>query len=279
MEKEKVLKEIQSNIRAGKTDLASIQIQEMANNFSDDPFTLLTCASLLKVIGDEKGAKKIVDSIVGKIRNENRLEVSKGLRGMGYPAEAEKILYDAVGGDDVLREIMLVSFDLRKYAECAASYGKLSTPTIDDTAVMIDSVSASGDHNRAVKLAKELLAEAPDDLNVQKCYCSAMISAGMSKEAGKFVKDNLKKNKNSSDANALASYFLWIEGKSKSAGAYASKAIKADPENTMAMEILAYCLIEKKKLQEAKIVAGAINEKRPGDPAVVRILDACRNAD
>ncbi|AIZ56571.1 hypothetical protein Mpt1_c06860 [Candidatus Methanoplasma termitum] len=279
MEKEKVLKEIQSSIRAGKTDLASIQIREMANNFSDDPFTLLTCASLLKVIGDEKGAKKIVDGIVGNIKDENRLEVSKGLRGIGYPAEAEKLLADVLGGDDMFREIMLVSFDLGKYSECTASYGKLSTPTIDDTAMMIDSVSASGDHNRAVKLAKELLAEAPDDLNVQKCYCSAMISAGMSKEAGKFVKDNLKKNKSSSDADALASYFLWIEGKSKSAGAYASKAIKADPENTMAMEILAYCLVEKKKLQEAKIVAGAINEKRPGDPAVVRILDACRNAD
>jgi predicted Zn-dependent protease len=263
MEKEKVLKEIQSNIGAGKTDLASIQIQEMTNAFSDDPFTLLTCASLLKVIGDEKGSRKTVDGIVNRIRDENRLEVAKGLRGMGYPSEAEKLLADAADSEDAFRERMMTSFDLGKYDVCIASYEKLSDPTIDDTAVMIDSVSKGGDREKAVRLAEELLTEAPDDLTVQKCYCAAMISAGMSKEAGKYVKDNLKKNKDSSDADALASYLLWVEGKSKSAGAYASKAIRADPENTMAMEILAYCLIEKKKLQEAKIVAGAINEKRP----------------
>ena len=279
MEKEKVLKEIQSNIGAGKTDLASQQIQEMANNFSDEPFTLLTCASLLKVIGDEKGAKDVVDSIVSKIRDKNRLEVAKGLRGIGFLEDAERLLNGAEGSDGTFREMMIVSFDLGKYAESITSYEKLANPTIDDTAVMIGSISASGDHECAVKLAKELLEEAPDDLNIQKCYCSTMISAGMSKEAGRFVKDNLRKNKNSSDADALASYLLWVEGKTKSAGAYASKAIKADPENTMAMEILAYCLIEEKKLKEAKIIAGAINEKRPGDPAVVRILDACRNAD
>jgi hypothetical protein len=45
-----------------------------------------------------------------------------------------------------------------------------------------------------------------------------------------------------------------------------------------ALETLAYCLIEKGRIVEAKMCAGAINEKRPGDPAVIKILDACRIA-
>jgi hypothetical protein len=87
----------------------------------------------------------------------------------------------------------------------------------------------------------------------------------------------LKKDE-SPNADALASFYFWIEGRSTSAGAFASKAVKADPGNILAMEILAYCLIEKGKTQEAKIVAGAINEKDPGNQAVVRILDMSKSS-
>ena len=278
MEKEKALKEIQSNIKNGNTRLASAQISELAEGFSDDPFTLLTCASLLKVIEDDDGAVKIAGKIAGKIRDEDRLEAAKGLRRIGFPEEAEKILFSAPDGDGVIREKMRIYYDLRKYADSSGIYEKLEDPTLDDTGVMIMSVSAGKEHGRAVKLAEELLAEAPDDLNVQKCYCAVLSAAGRPKEAGKFVKDNLKKNRSQSDADALASYYLWIEGKTASAGAYASKAVKADPENTLAMEVLAYSLAEKKKIREAKIVAGAINEKEPGNPAVVRILEMCKGA-
>ena len=278
MDKEKVLKEIQSNIGTGNVAMASVQIFDLADHFPDDPFTLLMCASLLKAIEDEKGALNIAERIKKNIADENRLEAAKGLRRVGFPAEAEKILSGAAESDDVIRERMLVFFDLRKYAESSKEYEKLAEPTLDDTAVMIQSVSSCKEHDRAVKLAVDLLAGSPNDLNVQKCYCSVLAAAGMTKEAGKFVKDNLKKNKSESNADALAAYYLWIEGKTSSAGAYASKAVKADPSNTLAMEILGYTLAEKGKIKEAKIVAGAINEKEPGNPAVVRILDMCKRS-
>ncbi|MDR0509222.1 MAG: hypothetical protein LBG63_05325 [Candidatus Methanoplasma sp.] len=277
MDKEKTLKEIQSNITNGNMLLASGQISELANQFSDDPFTLLTCASLLKVIEDENGAADIAKRIQNKVDDANRLETAKGLRSIGFPAEAERVLSHAAESDDVLREKMRIFFDLRKYKESSGSYEKLASPTLEDTAVMVRSVSAGKEHDKAVKLAEELLAEAPDNLDAKMCYCAALSAAGRSKEAGKFIKDNLKKNKSQPDADALASYYLWIEGKTVSAGAYASKAVKEDPDNILGMEILAYCLVEKKKIREAKIVAGAINEKAPGNPAVVRILDMCRN--
>ena len=277
MDKEKVLKEIQSNIRSGDIRLASGQISELAGQFRDDPFTLLTCASLLKVIGDEKGAEDIAGRICGTVRDKDGLEAAKGLRRIGFPHEAEMILSAAAESEEVIREKMYVLFDMGKYAESAKMYGSLANPTLNDTAKMIGSVSACREHDRAVLMAKELLAEAPDDPEVQRCFCAALSAAGRSKEAGKFVRDNQKKNR-SPDADALAAYYLWIEGKTASAGAYASKAVKADPGNTMAMEILAYCLAEKGKLQDARTVAGAINEEDPGNPAVIRILDACRGA-
>ncbi|MDR2698616.1 MAG: tetratricopeptide repeat protein [Candidatus Methanoplasma sp.] len=275
MDKEKALKEIQSNIKAGNADLASQQILMMADHFSDDPFTLLTCVSLLKVIEDGDSAHTLAAAISGKVRDGDRVEVAKGLRGVGFPVEAEKVLSPADGGEAV-RERMRTLFDLARYAEVSAAYGQLAEPTLEDTAVMIASVSHCKEHGRAVKLAEELLAEAPDVLSVQRCYCSALYAAGRPKEAERFVKDNLKKNKSSPDADTLASFCLWIEGKTASAGAYASKAVKADPDNTAAMEILAYCLIEKKKFKEAKIIAGAINEKEPGNPAAFKILEMCR---
>ena len=278
MDKEKALKEIQSNIGSGNIPLASGQISELADQFPDDPFTLLTCASLLKVIEDDENALKIARRIPNGIKHENMLEAAKGLRRIGFPAEAEKILSDANESEEVSRERMHAYFDLRKYAESIRSYEQLAMPTLDDTVTMIGSVSACREHDRAVKLAESLLAESPEDLNVQRCYCATLSAAGKLKEAGKFVKDNLKKNKTSPDADALAAYYFWIEGRTASAGAYASKAVKGDPENTLAMEILAFCLADKGKIKEAKIVAGAINEKEPGNPAVVRILEMCKSA-
>ncbi|MCL1811739.1 MAG: hypothetical protein FWG41_05950 [Methanomassiliicoccaceae archaeon] len=278
MDKEKALKEIQSNIKGGNTRPASEQITLLAENFADDPFTLLTCASLLKVIEDEKGAAEIAATIPNKVEDKDRLEVAKGLRGIGFPSEAEEVLSGAAENDGVARERMRALFDMRRFAEAIVSYELLNEPTLQDEVIMISSVSADKEHDRAVEMAKGLLAEAPDDTEVQRCYCAVLSAADRRKEAEKFVKDNLKKNRSSPNANALTAYYLWIEGKTSGAGAYASKAIKADQDNTMAMEILAYCLVEKGKLQEAKIVAGAINEKDPGNRAVVRILDMCRIA-
>ncbi|MDR1404961.1 MAG: hypothetical protein LBJ20_05300 [Candidatus Methanoplasma sp.] len=278
MDKEKALKEIQSNIRAGKTELASKQTAELSNCFSDDPLMLLTCASLLKVTEDEKGAETIAERIPGSVRDTgiSGLEVAKGLRGIGFPAEAEEILSGLDESEEVIRERMRALFDMRMYEESSLLYKLLNSPTTDDSAVMIEAVSAGGEHDSAVNMAENLLGEAPDDPTVMRCYCTVLSVSGKRKEAGKFVKDNLKKDKSSPNANALAAYYLWTDGKSASAGAYASKAIRQDPGNIMAMEILAYCLAEKGKSKEAKIIAGAINENEPGNSAVVRILDMCR---
>ncbi|MCL2148832.1 MAG: tetratricopeptide repeat protein [Methanomassiliicoccaceae archaeon] len=278
MDKGKALKEIQSNIAAGETALASVQIRELAGRFPDDPFTLLTCSSLLKVIEDEGGAREIASSIPGKVGERDGLEAAKGLRGIGFPAEAEAILSRLGDSDGVVRERMRALYDMRRHEESAAMYGRLADPTLDDTAVMVGAVSANNEHGRAAELAEALLAEAPCDLAVQKRYCAVMTAAGRQKDAERLVKDALKRDRSSPDANALAAYFFWVMGRVTAAAAHASKAIKGDPHNTTAMEVFAYCLAEKGRAAEAKVVAGAINEEDPGNPAVVRILDMCRGA-
>jgi len=276
MDKEKALKEIQSNIKAGNTLLASRQISAMADHFSNDPFTLLTCVSLLKVIEDEGAARVLAVTISENVRDEDRIEIAKGLRAAGFPEEAAKTLLNAAECEASVRETMRARFDMMDFRGAIESYGRLAEPTLEDTEIMIGALAALNEYDRAVKAARELLAEAPGVLSVQRCYCATLSAAGMFKEAERFVKDNLKKNRSSSDANALMSCHLWIDGKTAGAGAYASKAIREDPGNIIAMEILAYCLVEKGKIKEAKIVAGAINEKEPGDPAVFKILNMCR---
>lgn len=279
MEKDSALVKIQANIRGGNNDLASIQILELANHFSDDPFTLLTCASLLRTIGNNEQSKDVVKKIPVAVeqRKGSELEVARGLRGIMFPKEALMILSNLDVNDDISREKVKILFDMHLYPEAIEEYGSINEPNIFDSILMISSLSALKKHDEALLWIKEVLLESPNDLEVMRCYCSVLVASGKDKDAEKYVKEVLKKDKSSADANALSAYFLWIEGRSTSAGAYASKAVKADPTNLLGMEVLAYSLVDKGKVNEARIVAGAINEQDPGNPAVLRILEMCRS--
>lgn len=278
MEKERFLKEIQANIRIGNEKLASTQITELANLYSDDPFMLLTCASLMSVVGDKKDVSGIVRKIPDAVKDKegSKLEVVKGLRGIGYSEEAETILSDMKDDQEVIRLKAAVLSDTHRYSEAIEMFDLISEPSLSDRISKAYALSGDKRYDQAIGHVREMMSESPDDQNVKRCFCSVLVASGDVKEAEKFIKDNLKKDKSSPDANALAACFLWLIGKSANAGAYASKAVRAEPENLLGMEILAYTLIDKNKIQEARIVAGAINENDPGNPAVLKILDMCR---
>ena len=72
---------------------------------------------------------------------------------------------------------------------------------------------------------------------------------------------------------------MWINGKIPAAANYANRALHVDPLHVGALEVMAMCFVEKGKYTQAKLFAGAINEKEPGSPAVIRILDACRTSN
>ena len=273
MDRGQVLKGIQANIEAGRKDMAVSQIMELTTSSSDDPFTLLTCVSLLKVIGDNDDASKVVRTIVRNTRTDN-VEIAKGLRNLGYPHEAVSIIEDVNGSDEALRIKMDSLFDMGKMEDALLVSSKMVDRTIDDDVRRAEILSALGDHKNALALITGLSSES-SEFTVFRCLISVLVSAGDRKGAERFVKNEVKKDKESADANALAAYHMWIEGKTSPAAAYATKAIKADNRHVGAMEVFAYCLIEKDKASEARTVAGAINEVAPGHPSIMKILDMC----
>jgi tetratricopeptide (TPR) repeat protein len=275
MDKGPALKEIQARIAAGKRDEAVIMISEVVSNFPDDPLALLTCASLLRALG-ENAKTKIVVSRISECSSSNFLGIAKGLRGIGYPSEALSVLEKEDATDDRYRLEAGLLRDLKKFDRSLEISEKISLRTIEDDIGDTEALIASKRVADAVARSEELITEAPGIFEVQKCYCSALISAGRQKEAEKYVRSKLKEDK-SADANALSAYLFWVLGRTSGAGACASKAVQADPGHIGAMEILAYCMIDKGKINEAKIIAGAINEKSPGHSAVLRILDMCRS--
>ena len=277
MDKEQALKGIQSNIRSGNKEMASSQIEGLASAYSDDPFTLLTCISLSKVIEDEKGASKTMKILLGAVVKRSALETAKGLRSMGYFEEALSVLSDAESNDEVLRVRAAALSDMGRPIESIAEYEKIKERTISDDVAEAEALCSVKEYEKAIRTAKRILSESPE-FSVKRCYCHVLISSGDRKGADRFVKDEMKKDKNSADNNALAAYQMWIEGKIAPAAAYAKKAIISDEGHIGAMEVLAYCLAEKGKIAEAKIVAGAINEKEPGHQAVFRILNLCKGS-
>lgn len=268
------MKEIQARIAAGKRDEAVTMISEVVSNFPDDPLTLLTCASLLRALGENAKTKSVV-SVIAENSSSNFLGIAKGLRGIGYPSEALYVLKKEDETDERYRLEAGLLRDLKMFEESLDVSANISLRYIDDDVGDIEAVISLKRSEAAVIEAEELLATAPGVFEVEKCYCSALVSAGRQKEAEKFVKSELKDDKNSADTNALMAYLLWVLGRTSGAGAYASKAVQLDPGHIGAMEILAYCMIDKGKIKEAKIIAGAINEKSPGHSAVLRILDLC----
>ncbi|UAL08301.1 MAG: tetratricopeptide repeat protein [Candidatus Methanogranum gryphiswaldense] len=278
MNRDQAFKEIQKNIGVGNKDAVGQQIMLIASNSHDDPMTLLTCASLLKVVEEDEKVDEVVNIIMNNLpSNEtSKIEIVKGLKGIGRFKEAAKILENLAICDDIQRERMSVRYGLGDYSGSVESYNLIQEPTLDDEIVMIDALCSMKEFKIANDESIRLLNEAPSDYYVQRCHCSVLLRWGHEKEAESFVKEILKNDKSSANTNALAAYFMWMNGKISAAGAYATKAVKTDPKNIGAMETLAFCLIEKGKINEAKIIAGAINEQTPGHQAVVRILDMCR---
>lgn len=278
MDKDQALKEVRANIGAGKYELAGRMAMEIASDNGSDPMTLLTCASLLKTIGAYGELSEVTSMIMGCLPDEEplRFEMARGLRSMGYPAEAGLILRGMDGTDDVIRERAGCAADAGERSEALSLIDMISDPSIDDDILRTEMLSGLRRNDEAVEYAGSLLKECPDDFRVRRCYCSALLMAERRKDAERYVRVCLKDGRGSADSSALAAHYMWVNGKTAAAGGYAVKAVKADPGHIPAMEILAYCMIEKGKMDESRIIAGAINEKDPGNPAAFRILDMCR---
>lgn len=266
--------EIVADLSAGRTDEVSSKSIALAEE-TDDPFTIVKCISLLKVANDKETISKLIDILMTKVPEEYnpRVEIAGALRGLEYPHKAYEILKGMEGEDPLVRIKSICLAEMEEYEMALSCVTGIKEQTVGDRVLMVDIYSSLGEHSAANKIAESLIDEFPKEYVVMRCYVTALILAGRDKEAVKFVRSCLKDK--SADSNAIAAYVMRITGNIKAAAGYATRAIQIDNGHVGAMETLGICLAEKGEIDKARIVAGAINEKSPGDKAALNVLSYC----
>lgn len=276
MNDEKALSDIKKVIAAGQLDTAEFLLLNRADS-AEDPLVKVHCASILLVIGRTESSDKVLEELYDEVYGEDAdmFPVAQAMRGLGRGDLAFGLLEDMIESDGVLREKTMSLNMMGRFEEAIESAEKISVLTADDSVLLIESLSSLGEHDKALKMSEELSKEFPDDYNVLRARGGALIAAGKEKEALKYARGLMKAKKDSADANAVGAYVMYIIGNTKPAGAFSSKALRIDETHTGAMETLALSLVDKGEFKNACIVAGAMNEKEPGNPAAVRILRLC----
>lgn len=268
---------IRSDMAAGHLSEVGPRVMEIADS-TDDPFTLIKCMSLLKVIEDHETMSVLVKRIVSSedADVQKKVEIAGALRGLDYPMQAYEILKGLEQNDSIIRMSAMCLIDLEEYESAMDLNSRISNPTVGDRIMLAEIQSALGEHSSAINTATELLAGFPKEYEVMRCYVSCLILGGRDKDAIKYARMVLKDK--TADANAIAAYTMRVLGNTKAAGGYATRAVQMDNRHIGAMETLGICLAQKGEYEKARIVAGAINEVSPGNKAALNVLDYCNGS-
>ena len=275
MDTEKLFSMIQVHIKDKEYDRVAPIINEITASV-DDTETLLKCASLLKVVDDEKGCQKILERVIER-DHKNKMSVAVSLRTLGRPEEAYTLMKDENETDDVLYEKARTLLLIGESEEALAKISKIKEMINDHKYLRTEVLCSLGEFKEAYEVSMQLVNNENSSYRSLVNLCSTMILMGKNKDAVKTAKQHLKEGKDA-DSLALNAYVMRINGKIPAAANYAHRAITADHRHKGALETMAYCLIEKGRFIEAKVIAGAINESEPGSVTAVKILDACRQA-
>ena len=274
MDDEETIRQIRENIIADHNDLARPQILDLATRSTDRPMTLLTCASLFLTLGDEDGFQSVLKTISSNLPSDSDLlcEIAAGLIALDVPRDAFEALRNAGDSGKAVRHRAAALQALLKHQDALATIDSVSDRTDDDLVLRAQILSSLKRHDEALSVLKPMV----DAGYYPACraYVAALLKAGLEKDAQKYVRTRAKDK--TADGLALMAQYQWITGNETAAGAYASKAIKVDEKHTGAMEFLGYSLAVKGAVREAKIVAGALNERDTGNAAAFRIIVLCR---
>lgn len=261
---------IQKKIAEGKLETAVAETVNLANSNSDDKGVLLRCASVLKAIENAEAFDGIVEMVVSLSPEDDAEKVDIGLAfvGLGLFDEA-CVFFDSVDASKI---------PPIPYARALIGCGRpdealeiLPDGIEEATVLKVEALCALGRHEEAFDICMPLL---DGGWEIKKAYCGALMHSGDNKGALKYVRKTPKDSKGA-DYNALAAFVMRVNGRTAAAAGYAGRALKEDPHHVGALEEMAMCLIEKGELGKARFFAGAINEVSPGNPATIRILDAC----
>ena len=274
MDADAAFAEIRKEISEGRGAQIGPRVLSLAESDSD-PMTRIKCLSLLKVIDVSGVSKEILRMLLEDLPEDRTtlVQVAGALRGLEYPSSALSILKDMEQDDSIVRMSALCLIDLDEYEEALAMTEKIQEVTPFDRVMLTEIKSALGMHSEAVDIASKLLEEYPQNYEVRRAYVSALMLGGRDKEAAKYARAAVKDK--TADSNAIAAYVLRIAGNYKAAAGYATRAINIDNGHIGAMETLGICLADKGEYDKARIIAGAINEKSPGDKAALNVLSYC----
>lgn len=279
MDLETSFRYIQELIKLEKYERVKPQIDSIIESHSDDVFIMIKCASILKVIDDEESCQSIIDRVIGNIPEdpETRYSIALSLRNLGRKSESYELVLPFKNDVSKANEIARTMLMADEVEEALSVINFIPNPESKDLILKCEILCALDETNDALAIAKELndKEQTPDSL---VNLCTVLMYRGEVKEAVRIGREQVKSDKKSADSNALEAYIMWINGKISAAANFANRALTIDYSNERALEVMAMCLIEKKKYNQAKMLAGVINEKNPLNPAVLRILDACRIA-
>jgi tetratricopeptide (TPR) repeat protein len=272
MSNDAILQSISADITAGRTDGVSAKLLSVSES-TDDPYEILKCMSILKLVPNDGTESRIATRLVGLVDEGNALDVAKALYNLDCPYYSLEILKNVPKSDESVRLRCHCLCDLEEFESALEVYGMIGNPCINDRIMLSSILSSLGEHKRSMEEAEKLLSENPKDYDTRIAYAKSLIMGGRNKEAMKYAREGLKDK--SADSNAVAAYVLRIQGNIKAAGGYASRAVQLDNNHIGGMESLGICLALKEEYDKARIVAGAINEISPGDKAAINILTYC----
>lgn len=274
MDTEQAFADVMRNLSEGKTALVAPATLEIAER-DRDPMVRIKCLSLLKVVDNPDASKRILGLLLGDLPEDgdSRMQIAGALRNLGFPSSAISVLDSLDEDDKALRLRILCLMDLDEHELALDASSRISDILPFDRVNLCEINSALGRHSEAISIAGQLLSEYPMNYRVRKAYVSALILGGRVKDATRYVRSGLRDK--SADSNAVAAYVLRVTGNMKSAAGFATRALNIDSGHLDAMETLGICLAQKGEYEKARIVAGAINEKSPGDRAALNILRYC----
>ena len=278
MDVEKAFGNIRDNIKNENYGAVRPEIDSIVAANPDDVEIMLKCASLLKTIDDEKGCQSLVDKALAAVPSDGSMDydVALAVRGLGRPEDAYSLIRRFRDDQDRMAEVARTMLMADEAEEALELIGKKDGLSVSDRLLRCDILNALGEFNDSLKEAESIVRDDGASYRSLVNECTVLMRMGREKDAVKLAKSNLKEDKKNPDSLALNAYVMWINGKIPAAANYANRALHADPLHTGALEVMAMCFVEKGRYTQAKLFAGAINEKEPGSPAVIRILDACR---
>lgn len=269
---------IKENIKDGKNELVLPQVREIVDSNMDDPEVLIKCASLLKVVEEEDAVQDILNTVMTHLPSDEKelLKVAVNLRGLGRVDDAYSIYRSLKVESPELYDLAQTLFLLEEYEMAMSELLKADVLGRKERILLTECYSSVGEYAKAEKEAQALLDEFGPAYDILVNMSRVLFVKGDPKGAVKFAKSYLKEDKKNLDNLALNAYVMRINGKTMAAVNYSTRVLNADYSHIGALETLAYCHIERKSYVSAKLLAGAINDADPGNPAAVRILDACR---